>query len=508
MIPENSITLRHLTLEDCAELRPVMEKAYANSGLDIWSRGTLQKLLTSFPEGQLVILLNDEPVAAAFSLIIQYDDFGDSHTYNEVTNNLELDTHNPNGDTLYGIEIFVHPEHRGMRLGRRLYDARKELCENLNLRAIMMGGRIPNYREHRNDLTPKQYIEKVRLQEIFDPVLTFQLSNGFSPKKILENYLPGDKESGEYAILLEWNNVYYEHKPKLINRKKSTVRLGVVQWQMRRVKGISDVIEQMEFFIDGVSAYNADFAIFPEFFNAPLMAAYNEQATPEAIRSLAQYTNPLVEKFHEFSVSYNVNIVTGSMPSIRNGKLYNTSFLCLRDGSIESQDKIHITPSEVESWGISGGEEIKVFQTDAGKVSIQICYDVEFPELGRLAADQGAEIFLVPFLTDTQNGYQRVRRCAQARAIENECFVAIAGCVGNLPKVHNMDINYAQSAVFSPSDFPFPVDAIVSEATPNTEMTVIADVNLDLLRELHAEGSVTNLKDRRKDLYELRLRAT
>jgi predicted amidohydrolase len=116
------------------------------------------------------------------------------------------------------------------------------------------------------------------------------------------------------------------------------------------------------------------------------------------------------------------------------------------------------------------------------------------------------EILFVPFVTDTQNGYNRVRLCSQARAIENECFVAIAGGVGNLPKVNNMDIQYAQSAVFSPSDFAFPTNAIVSEATPNTEMTVIADVNLDLLKELHANGSVRNLKDRRLDLYSLKWR--
>src|SRR5690606_701350 len=134
-----------------------------------------------------------------------------------------------------------------------------------------------------------------------------------------------------------------------------------------------------------------------------------------------------------------------------------------------------------------------------------ICYDVEFPELSRLLADQGMNILFVPFLTDTQNGYTRVRHCAQARAIENECFVAIAGCVGNLPRVHNMDIQYAQSAVFTPSDFAFPTNGIKAEATPNTEMTLIVDVDLDLLKDLHHVGSVRILKDRRKDLYHVTL---
>ena len=112
-------------------------------------------------------------------------------------------------------------------------------------------------------------------------------------------------------------------------------------------------------------------------------------------------------------------------------------------------------------------------------------------------------ILFVPFLTDTQNGFSRVKNCARSRAIENECYVAIAGCVGNLPKVHNMDINYAQTMVFTPCDFAFPADGIKAEATPNTEMILIADVDLNLLRELNEFGSVRNLKDRRNDIYEL-----
>jgi len=128
--------------------------------------------------------------------------------------------------------------------------------------------------------------------------------------------------------------------------------------------------------------------------------------------------------------------------------------------------------------------------------------------LGRFLADEGMKILFVPFLTDTQNAYSRVRYCAQARAIENECYVAIAGSVGNLPNVHNMDIQYAQSMVFTPCDFAFPTNGIRSEATANTEMILIADVDIDQLNELHDYGSVKNLKDRRNDLYVLKKKGT
>jgi predicted amidohydrolase len=273
---------------------------------------------------------------------------------------------------------------------------------------------------------------------------------------------------------------------------------------MRPYKTLQEVMSQAEFFVDALSGYKSDFALFPEFFNAPLMAEYNHLTESEAIRQLAENTESIVREFSKLSISYNINIITGSMPEIVDNVLYNVGYLCRRDGTVERFEKIHVTPDESKVWGLKGGSDIRTFDTDCGKIGILICYDVEFPELSRLLADEGMDILFVPFLTDTQNGYSRVRHCAQARAIENECYVAIAGSVGNLPNVHNMDIQYAQSMVFTPCDFSFPTNGIKSEATPNTEMIVIADVDLDLITELHNHGSVKNLKDRRTDIFELK----
>lgn len=139
-----------------------------------------------------------------------------------------------------------------------------------------------------------------------------------------------------------------------------------------------------------------------------------------------------------------------------------------------------------------------------GKIGVLICYDVEFPELARLQAEKGMKILLVPFWTDTINAYLRVRYCAQARAIENECFVAISGSVGNIPKVETMGIQYSQAAVFTPSDFSFPHDAIAAQATPGVETTLITDLDMNQIKELRAKGSVRNAESRRTDLYSLR----
>ena len=501
---EPRIELRNLHLEDYLDLKAAMDEVYSGNEELHWTHEDIRRLLEIFPEGQLCVLIDGKVVASALSIIVDYGRFGDSHTYRQITGNYSFDTHAPDGDVLYGIEVFVHPKFRGLRIARRLYDARKEMCENLNLRAIVLGGRIPKYAQHADSMSPRQYIDKVKLKEIYDPTLTFQLSNDFHVRKVLKDYLVGDPESMDYAVLLAWNNIYYEEKPKLIKGPKPVVRIGVVQWQMRHFESFDVLVAQMDYFIDAVSDYQSDFILFPELFNAPLMADYNHLGEAKAIRGLAEHTEPLRDKFAEFAVSYNINIIAGGMPLVENGKLYNISYLCRRDGTWDEYRKIHPTPSEVDAWGITGGDRVQVFETDAGKVGILICYDVEFPELARFYGEQGMQILFVPFLTDTQNGYNRVRRCAQARAIENECYVAIAGCVGNLPKVNNMDIQYAQSAIFTPSDFAFPTNSIKAEATPNTEMTIIADVDLELLKELHEFGSVRTLKDRRLDLYELR----
>ncbi len=226
---------------------------------------------------------------------------------------------------LYGIDVFIHPQYRGLRLGRRLYDSRKELCELLNLSGIVFAGRIPNYTKHAETTTPKQYIQKVRQKELYDPVLSFQLSNDFHVIRVMQNYLEGDASSRDYAVLLEWNNIYYDKSPKLINVRKSVIRLGLVQWQMRPLANLEALFEQIEFFIDVVSGYGSDFALFPELFIAPLMADFNHLSESDAIREIARYCEPIRKRFQEFAISYNINIITGSMPYMQDGNLYNVT---------------------------------------------------------------------------------------------------------------------------------------------------------------------------------------
>ncbi|OLY65363.1 bifunctional GNAT family N-acetyltransferase/carbon-nitrogen hydrolase family protein [Leptospira santarosai] len=501
---EHRIVMRSLTLEDYSDVKEIMNIVFPEFD-GAWKKNQFEAQISKFPEGQICIEDNGKVVGAAISQIVKWSDYGDNHTYEEIVGKGDLKNHNENGDSLYGVDIFVHPEYRGLRLGRRLYDARKELCEKLNLKRIVVGAWMPGYENYEDSITPAQYIEKVRDKEIYDPVLSFQLANGFHVRKLKRGYFGSKKGYSSYAVLLEWLNIYYEkEETSLIGGQKTVVRVGIVQMQMRPVAGIEELMHQVEFFVDTVAGYNVDFVLFPEFFNASLLAKYNDRSPSDAMRALSSHTESIIEKMAEFAVSYNVNIISGSMPEYRDNTLHNVSYLCRRDGTYEEQYKLHITPDEDFYWGVKGGHNLSVFETDACKIGILICFDVEFPELPRFLAEQGMDILFVPFYTDTKNGYNRVRHCAMARAIENECYVVISGSVGGLPHVENMDIQYAQSAVFTPSDFAFPHDCVAAESVPNTEMTLIADLDLDLLKELRKKGSVRNLSSRRKDLYELK----
>ncbi len=499
---QHHLTLRNTRLSDFDEIREIMNRVYNRLG-GSWTRAQFASQLARFPDGQICIEDNGKVVAAAASLVVDYRRYGDRHAYWDIIGEGFLTTHDPNGDTLYGADLFVHPDYRDMRLGRRLYDARKELCEKLNLRAIVTGGRIPGYEAHRGEMTPQRYVELVKNKELHDPVLTFQLANDFHVRRIITDYLPDDHASGAYATLLEWINIYYEEAEPLIGGRKAVVRVGTVQWQMRPTRDLEELFQQLEYFVDAVAGYQADIMLFPEFFVGPLMAQYKDEKPAEAVRHLAEFTIPVREELLRLAIAYNINILAGSMPEHRDNALYNVCYLCRRDGTWEAQYKLHVTPDERAYWGLQGGDALKVFDTDVGKIGVLVCYDVEFPELSRILADRGMQILFVPFWTDTKNAYLRVRRCAQARAIENECYVVIAGSVGNLPKVENMDMQYSQAAVFTPSDFAFPHDAIAAEATPNTEMNLIVDLDLDNLKELRLQGSVRNFRDRRLDLFQV-----
>jgi predicted amidohydrolase len=172
-------------------------------------------------------------------------------------------------------------------------------------------------------------------------------------------------------------------------------------------------------------------------------------------------------------------------------------------GEVHTQDKIHRTRWEKEKWATDHGDVLKVFHTPHGKIAILICYDIEFPELARRVAEEGAEIVFVPSCTDDRQGFLRVRYCCHARAIENQIYVAMTSTVGNLP-VAGLRLHYGQASIITPSDFPFARDGIAAEGVINEEQIVVADVDLALLDENRLKGTTIPLLDKRTEFYGLR----
>ena len=222
----DNIELTYLSLDDYKELKKAMIESYQKVEDNYWEKHEIEKLISLFPEGQVVIKVNGQLAGCALSLIVKSRLAQKRHTYKQITGDYTFSTHDPEGDVLYGVDLFIKPEFRGLRLGRRLYDYRKELCERMNLLGIAFGGRIPNYHKYAMEISPRQYIEKVRKKEIDDPVLNFQINNDFHVSKILKGYLQGDEESKEYAVLLEWDNIYHEEETD----QASTIKKSSQTW--------------------------------------------------------------------------------------------------------------------------------------------------------------------------------------------------------------------------------------------------------------------------------------
>jgi len=494
------IKIRKLKLDDFAIVTEMQLKCFPN--MKPWNINQYTSLLNIFPEGQIGVELNGKLVGSSCSHIINFDEYVDDYSWGSLTNNGLITNHNINGDTLYGIEIMVDPYYRGLKISRRLYEARQKLVRDKNLKRMAIGGRMPNFYKYADTISAAEYVEKVMDRKIYDPVLTAQIANGFVLKRLLPNYLPSDKESFGYATFLEWVNINYISDLK--NRKKQQyVRVCAVQYQMRMIKDFSEFAAHCEFFVDAASDYRCDIVLFPEMFTMQLLTFLPNLSPGDAIRSLSEFTEQYENLFTSLAMKYNINIIAGTHFVIENENLHNVSYLFRRDGTIEKQYKIHITPDEKKWWGVKPGNKVEVFNTDIGKIAIPICYDIEFPELARIAVGKGAQILFVPFNTDERRGYLRVRYCAQARAIENQVYVVIAGCVGNLPGVENMGIQYAQSAIFTPSDVEFHREGIATEAPANTETLIFQDLDLNLLSRNREFGSVQTWNDRRPDLYKI-----
>ncbi|MGB6406066.1 MAG: GNAT family N-acetyltransferase, partial [Planococcus donghaensis] len=296
---EKSMIIREMTY---ADINPILEmQRLCFPGMDPWKEEQLRSHLGVFPQGQLVAELDGTVIGSCSSLLINFDEYDDRHTWDDVTDAGYITNHNPDGYNMYGIEVMVHPEYRRMKVGQRLYEARKELARELNLKSIIIGGRIPNYHKYSDEMSPREYVDSVSRHKVYDPVLTFQLMNNFQLMRINPNYLQDDVASGKYATLMEWNNVDYKPISKRHFKTSLPVRICVVQYLMRAITSFDDLANQVEYFVDVASDAHSDFVVFPEIFTTQLMSFLNEPSPSQAVRKLTEYTPQYIELFTDLA---------------------------------------------------------------------------------------------------------------------------------------------------------------------------------------------------------------
>lgn len=505
-----TLVIRNAELAGVPEIAALSRRVYGEK--EASSEDEIRGQINNFAEGQYVAEYEGKTVGYCATFIIGEEPVMRPHSWMEITGGGFASRHDPDGDYLYGMEVSVDPSARRLRIGQRFYKLRRELCEYMELKGIVFGGRLPGYaRREKEYPNPWDYVTAVVEKRIKDQVINFQLAQGFEPIGVLPNYLPDDHASRGYAVHMIWRNplapeVAPQKSTRPDSRLPENVRVATVQFQMRRISRIREFEEQVEYFVDVAADYKADFVAFPELFTLQLLSLETEKLAPApAIAKVAEYKDRFCAFMGQLAVSYNINIIGGTHPTrVDNGDIRNVSYVFLRDGSMYSQDKLHPTPAEARWWNIKGGEGASVIPTDCGPIGVMVCYDSEFPEIARHLVDQGAMLLFVPICTDERRGYMRVRYCCQARAVENQCYVILSGVVGNLPNVENMDVHYAESCILTPSDFAFARDGVAADTAPNTETIALADLSLQDLLISRQSGAVQNLKNRRFDLYNVR----
>ncbi|CCK79702.1 bifunctional GNAT family N-acetyltransferase/carbon-nitrogen hydrolase family protein [Desulfobacula toluolica] len=506
---QSKITTRRWRHEDIPEIIECSRATYHDYSEEfIYSERHYEMQFAAFPQGQFVAVCNKKIVGYATSIIVSIDD-DFWYDVDELTGAGTFSTHNPDGDTLYGADIAVHPDYQRRGIAMLLYSRRKSILKRYNLKQMIAYGRLSGYRNYAGKMTAEQYVEKVKKGELKDQALSTHLKVGYQVKKVQLD-ITIDHSSLNYSTFLVMPNPDYNLAKKRISSavfpkiQARRVRVCAAQYHMRPIRSFEDLERSVEFFVDTADSYHCHFLLFPEYFTYQLLSFQEKKMSMrDAALKLAGYTDQYIDMFKRFARKYNIYIIGGSTPVLREGKFYNTAHLFTPAGNVHTQDKLHITPAERNEGGIEPGTSVRIFNTPLARIAIQVCYDIEFPEVSRLLTLAGAEIIFVPYYTEEKKAYYRVRHCAQARAVENFIYVVMTGSVGNMQTRSGSFLNYSQAAILTPSDFSFPEKGIEGEADPNVEAVVISELALSSLSQQRHVATVRPLHDMRLDLYDL-----
>lgn len=286
------------------------------------------------------------------------------------------------------------------------------------------------------------------------------------------------------------------------------LRVSAVQFEQRPLTGFDDFARSVHWAVQVARDAGAQLLCFPEYVTGSLLTLpaprQPSDGAASGLEAWRYWTQAYLDLFAETARHSGVYILGGTHLVTDGTAWYNQAHLFDPAGNVYTQRKLHLTPYEAEPWRLATGDALTVFDTPIGRLAVLICFDIEFPEAARAAADAGAQILLCPSATDDRAGFWRVRYCAMARAVENQVYVVHSALVGNLPAVRGLEQSYGRSAVIAPCDVPFPPDGIVVEGEWNQPLVVTGDVDLALLDEVRTAGSVTPRLCRRSE-YPVRI---
>lgn len=242
-----------------------------------------------------------------------------------------------------------------------------------------------------------------------------------------------------------------------------------------------------------VAEAQADLLVFPEY-GAMELASLGGQAVAgdleAGLHEVARHW-PAVQALHaDLAARHGCHILGASGPVFEGARPVNRAVLYGPDGVIGHQDKQIMTRFEREHWDVTGAPGLRLFDTALGRIGVLICYDSEFPLLGRILAEAGAEILLVPSCTDTVAGFSRVRIGSMARALESQCVVVHAPTVGPCAWMPALDENRGRAAIYGPPDGFWPETGIIAEGAMDAPGWVRATVDLARVRDSRRDGAV------------------
>ena len=273
-----------------------------------------------------------------------------------------------------------------------------------------------------------------------------------------------------------------------------TLRLGVLHYPVTHIASLSQYADKLDALAAAGVAGGGQLLVMPEYASMEIAAAYGTFEDPVAERdAVSAVATELLGIMRATARRHQVWLLPGTLPWRDGAEIVNRAPFIAPDGRTAFADKQVMTRFEAEQWHVAARRPPRVFGTPWGRIGAAICYDVEFPPVVRALTEAGAWLVLAPTCTDTAHGFNRVRISARARAVENQCFVAVSPTVGEAPWLQSLDRNTGRAGIYGPADRGFPDDGVIAEGTG--EDWVFADLDPARLDAVRRDGAVRNFRD-------------